>query len=368
MAQTPINEQDKQMVDNLAAEKLGDVNRQVAEGIQQVQEAAGDPNVAGKDNSQQAVKENPVEKPTAQEQAAEAVSPKTEGDMAQEESFINVMFGEGDKRTLSDKQIKDTYNRYKDLNYKHQTEVAPMQPILDFAKAIQSQVAAEGVQANPNDIVQFLAAASQAYMKNPTMGGQKDPTPDTQGIPLGEIEKDMAQWEEDNAMTLPPKYKEAASMMQNLQNENAQIKQMLQQISANAQGMNQQATRQVMDANATRDTNMRQLAANNLDKAQAKYQLADDLQDQFFQFAYGRGYTMEDFLDPALTDTVVGDFKANLNTPEMERLAGIAKRRQAFTGSMGATPGAVGEAPPADPNAEFIGKVADDFLKKRNRA
>jgi len=61
MAQTPINEQDKQMVDNLAAEKLGDVNRQVAEGIQQVQEAAGDPNVAGKDNSQQAVKENPVE-------------------------------------------------------------------------------------------------------------------------------------------------------------------------------------------------------------------------------------------------------------------------------------------------------------------
>jgi hypothetical protein len=35
---------------------------------------------------------------------------------------------------------------------------------------------------------------------------------------------------------------------------------------------------------------------------------------------------------------------------------------------MGATPGAVGEAPPADPNTDFIGKVADDFLKKRNRA
>ncbi len=367
MAQTPTP-QEKQMVDNLAAEKLGDVNAQVSQAIQQTQDAAGDPNVAGKDNSQQAVDKNPIEKPTAQEQAAEAVSPKTEGDMSQEEAFIKVMFGENDSRTLSDKQIKDTYNRYRDLNYKHQTEVAPMQPILDFAKAIQSQVAAEGVKANPNDIVQFLAAASQAYMKNPVMGGQKDPTPDTQGIPLGDIEKDMAQWEEENAISLPPQYRQAAQEMQSLRAENEQIKKMVMDMSQNAQGLNQQATQQVMQASQAQDGNMRQLAANNLDKAQAKYQLSDDLQDQFFQFAYGRGYTMEDFLDPSLTDTVVGDFKANINSPEMERLAGIAKRRQAFTGSMGATPGAVGEAPPADPNTDFIGKVADDFLKKRNRA
>ena len=166
------------------------------------------------------------------------------------------------------------------LNYKHQTEVAPMQPILDFAKAIQSQVAAEGVQANPNDIVQFLAAASQAYMKNPTMGGQKDPTPDTQCIPLGEIEKDMAQWEEENAITLPPKYKEAAQMMQNLQNENQEIKKLLQQVSQNAQGLQQGAQSNLQNAQQAQDMGMRQLAANNLDQAQAKYQLPDDMQNQ----------------------------------------------------------------------------------------
>ena len=37
----------------------------------------------------------------------------------------------------------------------------------------------DGRGVNANEIVQFLSAASQAYMKNPTMGGQKDPTPDT---------------------------------------------------------------------------------------------------------------------------------------------------------------------------------------------
>ena len=111
---------------------------------------------------------------------------------------------------------------------------------------------------------------------------------------------------------------------------------------------------------------MKQLAANNLDRAQAKHQLPDSEQDRFFNFAYGRGYTMEDFLDPKLTDTIVGDFKNNLNSPEMARLQEQAKRRQAFTGSLGATPNASGNAPPPDRDQEFIGSVTDNFMKKRN--
>ena len=111
---------------------------------------------------------------------------------------------------------------------------------------------------------------------------------------------------------------------------------------------------------------MRQLAANNLDQAQAKYQLPDDMQNQFFDFAYGRGYTMEDFLDPVLTDTIVGDFKNNLNSPEMARLQDIAKRRQAFTGSLGATPGVPGDTPAPSPDETFINDVASNFMKKRN--
>ena len=361
-----LNEKDNQAIEQLASEKLGQAGQSVVDAVNQQQVAAGDPNVAGKDLTKETAKQNPIEKPTPQEQAAEAVSPKTEGDMAKEESFINVMFGEGDNRTLSDKQIKDTYDRYRNLNYKHQTEVAPMQPILDFAKAIQAQVKSEGVNANASDIVQFLSAASQAYMKNPTMGGQTDPTPDTMGVPIGEIEKDMAQWEEENAITLPPKYKEAAQMMQNLQNENQEIKKLLQQVSQNAQGLQQGAQSNLQNAQQAQDMGMRQLAANNLDQAQAKYQLPDDMQNQFFDFAYGRGYTMEDFLDPALTDTIVGDFKNNLNSPEMARLQDIAKRRQAFTGSLGATPGVPGDAPAPNPDETFINDVASNFMKKRN--
>tara|TARA_B100000287_G_scaffold399358_1_gene417554 strand:- start:31499 stop:32611 length:1113 start_codon:yes stop_codon:yes gene_type:complete len=368
MARTPIEEKasmtpDAKLIDKLADDKLGVANQQAAQQHQAQQDAMAQ---AVKDEGTAAKTDEA--KPTPSEQAAEAVSPTTEGDKQKEESFIKVQMGDSDAdmRTLSEKQIKDTYKRYSDLNYMHQTQVAPMKPVLDFANQIAAEVAKDGTKVKADDIVQFLSAASQAYMKNPTMGGQKDPTPDSMGIPLGEIEKDMAKWEEENAISLPPKYKEAAGMLQTVMNDNANLKKMVQNIANQSQGLAQNTQAQVKAAGDAQTQAMRQMAANNLNQAQAKYQLPDDMEQKFFDFAFGRGYTVEDFIDPSLTDQVVSDFKNNVNSPEMARLQDMAKRRQSFTGTIGATPGAVGEAPKPNADEEFISKVAQGFMKKRN--
>jgi uncharacterized membrane-anchored protein YhcB (DUF1043 family) len=357
-------EDDKTIIDEIADKQLGMANKIAGDEINAVMEKeAATANLAG------GAGEGVAEAPTPLEQSAEAVSPKTEADMVKEEAFIKVNFGEGDDRTLSDKQIKDTYDRYRDLNFKHQTEIAPMRPVLDFANEIARSVQEDtGQPVGADDIVQFLTAASRAYMSNPTMGGAiTDPTPDTAGIPLKELQDDMAAWEEENAVSLPPRYKEAADMMQKLQDENAQIRQMLGSMANQTQGLAETTQQQVQQADSMNKNSTQQLMANNLDYAQKVTGLADDAQEDFFDFAYGRGYTLEDFVDKELTVKVATDFKNERNSPEMERLKGIATRRQAFTGNVATTPGASGVAPDtASPDESFINSVADEFMQKRN--
>ena len=364
MAVSPVD--DKAVIDQLANEQLGVANmakEQVDGAVQaEVQQAQETANTAG------GAAEGVAESPTPLEQSAEAVSPKTEADMSKEEAFIKVAFAEGDERTLSDKQIKDTYNRYSDLNYKHQTEVAPMRPIIDFANQIQQSVQTDTGQAvGADDIVQFLNAAAKAYMSNPTMGGQVDPTPDSAGVPLSSMADEMAAWEEENAVSLPPHYKEAAGTMRALQEENAQIKDMVAKMSGQTQDLAANAAQQVNSADAQSKITTQQLMANNLDAAQKATGLPDEDQQDFFDFAYGRGYTLEDFVDAQLTMNVANDFKNSKNSPEMERLKKLAERRQAFTGNVGGTPGASGtSAQTASVDDEFIGQVADEFMQKRN--
>ena len=67
--------------------------------------------------------------------------------------------------------------------------------------------------------------------------------------------------------------------------------------------------------------------------------MPDAESDDFFTFAFERGYSNEDFIDPQLVDTIMGDYVAVKGTPEMERLKDMAKRRVAFTGNVNATPG-----------------------------
>jgi hypothetical protein len=78
--------------------------------------------------------------------------------------------------------------------------------------------------------------------------------------------------------------------------------------------------------------------SNNLDRMAQKTGLGEDQAEDFRIFAFERGYTSEDFLDPQLAMKVGTDYKNSIESGDMERLREIAKRRQAFTGTVGNTP------------------------------
>jgi len=373
-----LNDQDKAMIDQLAGQRLGDANAQKATAPEQV----ADPSMevpAGTPPQpvpqQQAQKQE--DKPTEVEKAQEAVSPKTEADNSMDESvtMIKVDFGNGDVRDLSSNQIKETFNRYKDANYKLMQN-KPMQPAMDFIQSIVNGASKNGQQVGAEDVVQFLQAASQAYIKNPTMGAQKDPTPDRQGTPVTnmanletEFEDQIKRWEEENAVSLPPMFREGFKTIQALQNDNANMRQTMNQFLASAGQINQDAAQTAVAAEQQAQDAYRQTAANNLNEIQAKYKLPDSESDDFFTFAYERGFTQEDFIDIGLVDKIMGDYVAVKGTPEMERLREMAKKRVAYTGNVTATPGSASAGGvKSDPNMDFINKVAEDAMKKRNMA
>ena len=154
-----------------------------------------------------------------------------------------------------------------------------------------------------------------------------------------EMEASLSKWEEENAATLPPGYKEmmlaTSQGNQGMQNQVARLEQMLKMVLAQSQG-NVDAARQGMEGAQKQQINaVRQQIANNIDRVQAALGLPDDKADDFMMFAAERGFTMEDFVDPQMTIRVMQDFKNNMDSPEMERMRAIAQRRQAFTGSLG---------------------------------
>jgi hypothetical protein len=181
-----------------------------------------------------------------------------------------------------------------------------------------------------------------------SQGGQQPPGPQGQGILSDD---DLAKWEEENAVTLPPGFRENAQKMSKLEQQLAQTNQMLMAVLEKTQGATQAMQQGAQTAQTDRVQALRQTIANNLNMAQQQAQLPDEAEQDFFNFASARGYTIEDFIDPQLTMAVVADFKNNMNSPEMERLRAIAQKRQAYTGSMQSAPGASGAAP-AKPNED----------------
>ena len=162
--------------------------------------------------------------------------------------------------------------------------------------------------------------------------------------------------------------REGFKTIQALQADNENMRMTLNQFLASTGQINQDAAKTAMQAETQAQDAYRQTAANNLNQAQTKYQLPDEESDDFFTFAYERGYTQEDFIDAGLTDKVMGDYVAVKGTPEMERLRDMAKRRVAFTGNVNSTPGSAtaGGQQNQDPNMDFINKVTEDTMKKRN--
>ncbi len=321
----------------------------------------------------------PQEAPTPQEAVNANASPVSEGDQQQEGAvtMLEVDFGEGNKRKLSPAQIKGTFDRYGALNHKQMQ----MKPVIDFAEGIMGRLKEQGHDPKADDVAKFLNAAAQAFVKNPqqkrpnefaeTSRGRVDIPIDIQEGARQQAATDdfvdsLTKWEDDNGVSLPPGYKDQMSNMGKVMGQNEQLMKMVQQLSAGQGQVGELAAQQMQAAQSNQLNSMRETAANNLNRAQSKHKLPDDMEEAFMEFAFQRGYTFEDFIDPALTDAVVGDFSAVSQGPELDRLKSMAQRRTAYTGSVEGSPSAgMAAQTSASPDQDFFeGQVARALDKK----
>ena len=314
----------------------------------------------------------PPEAPaTIMEQAQEKLAPQTEGDKQQEEAFIQVDMGDGRKQTMSSSQIAGMSNRYKDLNHKNATRFKPMEPALQLIENVMANAKQAGHDVSGDDMAQFLQASIEAYTKNPVMGDQKDVTPDRPDGSRAAMEADdeLAAWEDQNAVKLPPMYRQGMQLIQQLQGENNEMRQMMQGLVEQAQGVNAEAGQALETATTRSNDAYKQQAVNNLNQMQQSLGFPDDADADFFDFAYGRGYTEDDFLDPELTMKIGQDFAANRSQPEMERLRALNERRQAFTGSVSPMPSGGGAGGmKSNPDQGFMEAVTAQAMQKRGLA
>ncbi len=337
------------MVDGIAAKSMG-VEPQQPQQAQQAQPAPAAP-------------PPPEKKDSAEGQAAEKGSPDTEGDKISAEAIIyDVDFGEGKKRQLTPQQIKSTFERYSAMNFKN----AQYKPVMD----VLEQYMKENPGVTTKEIAENVAAMQKAGQFNPVMGNTSgEKSGDIQTAP-NDMDAVMSKWEEDNAASLPPGYKDMMTSqgqgMAQMQQQLAQTQQMLQAVLAQSSGVADAAKQGMQGAQTQQIDAMRQSISNNIDKVQSALGLPDEKANDFMVFAAERGYTMEDFVDPQLTIKVMTDFKNNMDSPEMERMRAIAQRRQAYTGSMGSTPSAspAGAEAGADGGSTFD-KLATMAMQKK---
>jgi hypothetical protein len=271
----------------------------------------------------------------AAEETVEAAAPETEADNQAEPAVVYEVDFDGQKRKFTPEQIKGTISRYAALNQRHAT----LKPVIQVAEELM-----EKSGRSSTDVARFIIQALKAATKNPTMGG-KDNKVEKPAEPAADIEDALTAWEQENAASLPPGYREMSKTMQQLAEGQRALQQMIQSVLATARGTADAAGAINADSRARQIQAARQTISNNLTRAQQQLQLPDEAVNDFITFATERGYTMEDFLDPDLTLRVVTDFKNAMNSPEMMRLRAIAEKRQAYTGSLGSTPATQGSAP-----------------------
>ena len=312
--------------------------------------------VSAKNIAPQAAEQPAPAQESAASKATDKAAPKTEADaMAEDAIAYDIDFGNGDKRKLSPQQIASTFQRYSQLNHQN----AQMKPIMEVIGGY--------MKANPgmtaDQLASKLTELARGEQPNPVMGAnQHQQQRPGQTPPNGE--DPFAKWEEENAAKLPPGYREMMQGSQNQQAMMAQMYQALQGVLSRTQGVADAGRDMAGQAQQQQINAVKQSIGTNLDRAQMQLQLPDQAAQDFMAFAGERGYTFEDFVDPQLTLTVMSDFKAAMNTPEMERLRGIAQRRQAFTGSFTPSPTAPAAAAPPAGDATFD-KLAGAALAKR---
>ena len=343
-----MNPQDADQINRIAAATLG--GAPAPQGAPQQQAAPAAP-------------QKPADAPTTEQEAAsQAGAPQTEGDKSQQDPVTyKVKFGD-QERELTEAQIAQTFERYRDLNHKH----ASMKPIVGLAERMMQ---ASG--ARPDQLAQYMEAAAKAFTKNAQFGGNRpkgpgvaqpqQPGPNAGQPMAANLDDEFRKYEDENAISLPPGYRENMTRMQRMEQAMQSQMGMMQQMLSRMSGAAQQGAQSAQSAQADRQQVVQGTIANNLDRAQQQAGLADEDGQAFMAYAGERGYTIEDFADPDLTMAVVGDFKNHKNTPEFERLQSAMQRREAFlkTGNPSAAGGAPGGTKPqGDPTLERLASAA----------
>lgn len=277
-----------------------------------------------------------ADKDTAADKAATALAPKDESKAMSADAVIyEVPFGD-QTRKLTPQQIAATFERYRDLNYEH----SQLKPVIELVK--QKNLSAEQLAKLIEGEATMGADAGKADAKQAAKSNDPDPADD-----------DLSKWERENAAALPPGYRKLLESTTGSTKQMEQVMQLLQQLVAGTAGVADAAKQNHAQTQQTRIEAIRRSIGVNLDRAQQQLQLPSDAANDFMTFAMERGYTVEDFVDPQLTVSVMTDFRNAMQSPEMERLRGIAQRRQAYTGTLGQGASAGGPAAgPADPQQE----------------
>lgn len=323
----PIDE--AAMIDRIASQQLG-ADPSQPQPEPQAERPKADPN------------------PTAEEQAVSDGAPQDEAARMSDDAILYEIGG----RKLTPQQIASTFDRYRDLNYNHAQNANVLKAVELMTKSGQAK--------DPDDVARILVAMMRGEQPNPQMGSESQETaPD----PEPDDDEAWSRWEADNAATLPPGYKDMHKSMAELRNQNAQVLDMLKQVLSHSGQVASEATAGLEEAKTARAKAIQDRIINNVDSVASKLGLADEHAQDFLVFAGERGYTLDDFIDPRLTMTVMSDFKNSIDTPEMQRLREIAQRRQAFTGSLGQTPASQSAAttPSSDVDPR-IARIADRAL------
>jgi hypothetical protein len=307
--------------------------------------------------------------PTDIERAQSKVAPAEAGG---NEATTDIKFVNIGGRDYTEQQLQGTLARYPKAN----AELQMNKPILDISRQIMEMAKANGHDPQPHEVAGLMDAALRAFIKNPQMGGDQKQGGDKGGAkPAMSGNEDnsddqYSQWEKENAVKLPPGFKEMGGQMKQMM---ALIQQMAQggmggqQATQQAQQAMQKAQQTHQQAQVVQGDAVTKMISTNLNQAFQQAGLGTDPQSRsdFQMFAAQRGYDFPDFVDPQMTATVVADFKAVKDAPEMGRMREIMSKRQAFTGSMESAPGA-GGAPAAPAGDPMLAQLVDSAMAKRN--
>lgn len=298
--------------------------------------------------------------PTPQEQASAVGSPETEGDKSQMEAVIYEIEMNGNKRNLTPQQIASTFERYSKLNHQH----AQMKPVLELAQQLMT-----ATKGDPGKAANMMRNALSAMTKNTQLGNNRPKqegvaAPQTQAPASTNMDEELAKYEEENAITLPPGYREQMAKLGQMEQMMGQQMKAMQMVLGQARQGAQEGSQAAQAAQADRMMVVQQSIANNLDRVQQKYGFADEEANDFMVFAGERGYTTEDFADINLLDRVANDYKSVKVSPEFERLKEQNARRQSFLRTQTSTP--MGNAEAAKGGDNTLDRLAQNAMSRRN--